>query len=86
EVYGSREDPIPGVTGRLVADEARTISAVLRVQYVPSRRQLVEAVTREVQMGDVVVTMGAGDVTASVPIMLDSVRKHSRSHSAKGRE
>lgn len=61
DVYGSRETPIPGINGELVADAAREEGA--RVDYVPHRVDLAEFLCGEVGPGDLVVTMGAGDIT-----------------------
>lgn len=62
DVYGSRESPIPGVTGELVADAAQRAGARV-VDYVPHRADLAGHLADRVREGDLVVTMGAGDVT-----------------------
>jgi UDP-N-acetylmuramate--alanine ligase len=62
DVYGSREAPIPGVTGRLVAESAERAGATL-VDYVPHRADLAEHLQALVAPGDMVVVMGAGDIT-----------------------
>lgn len=61
DIYPAREQPIPGVTGQLVADAARAAGAM--VLFEPSRADLTERVAGLVRPGDVVVTMGAGDIT-----------------------
>lgn len=61
DVYGSRETPIPGINGELVADAARAVGA--QVDYVPHRVDVAEFLFGEVESGDMVVTMGAGDIT-----------------------
>lgn len=61
EIYPAREAPIPGVTGRLVADAARQAGAA--VEWVPDRGALVETLAHGVREGDVVLTLGAGDIT-----------------------
>lgn len=66
DVYPAREDPIPGVTGALVADAARDAGAAA-VQYHPGRDALVGAVADLLEPGDVLVTLGAGDVTRVGP-------------------
>lgn len=62
DVYGARETPIPGVTGKLVADAARRAGAQL-VFYVPHRREVVSTILDRLEPGDVVLTLGAGDIT-----------------------
>jgi UDP-N-acetylmuramate--alanine ligase len=60
-VYGSREAPIPGVTGRLVADAAAALGH-RGVRYVPERADVLPALEAELKDGDLLITMGAGDV------------------------
>ena len=62
DVYAAREAPIEGVTGRMVADAARRPDR--EVHWVPDRNDLVAQVASLVKAGDVVLTLGAGDVTA----------------------
>ena len=61
-VYGAREEPIPGVSGAMVADAAIR-SGAPQVKYVPHRTDLAHVVADLVRPGDDVVTMGAGDIT-----------------------
>jgi len=61
EVYAAGETPIPGVTGRLVADAAAAAGA--EVSYVPHRADLGAEVARSARRGDVVLMLGAGDIT-----------------------
>ncbi|MGH8871793.1 MAG: UDP-N-acetylmuramate--L-alanine ligase [Acidimicrobiia bacterium] len=61
DVYGSREDPVPGVTGEMVAEAARRAGA--SVHYVPHRADLAPYLADRVAEGDLVLTMGAGDIT-----------------------
>ncbi len=61
DVYGSRETPVDGVTGCLVADAAR--SGRVAVDYVPRLADVADFVAERVRPGDLVLTLGAGDVT-----------------------
>lgn len=61
DVYGAREDPVPGVTGELVAEAARVAGAT--VHYVPHRVDLARFLASRVQPGDLVLSLGAGDIT-----------------------
>jgi UDP-N-acetylmuramate--alanine ligase len=58
DVYGAREQPLAGVSGATVADYVS-----VPVTYVPDFSAVAERVAVSAQPGDVVVTMGAGDVT-----------------------
>jgi UDP-N-acetylmuramate--alanine ligase len=60
-IYGAREAPQPGVTSELVSRAA--IQAGVTVVAVRDRAGLTDEVRRQVRAGDVVITLGAGDVT-----------------------
>lgn len=61
DVYPASEPPIPGVTGRMVANAAGAAGA--EVTYVPRRADLAAAVAAEAREGDLILLMGAGDIT-----------------------
>lgn len=60
-VYPSREAPIPGVTSRLVSDAAR-FRGHRGVVDVDARSEVLPRLESELRAGDLLVTMGAGDV------------------------
>ena len=62
DVYGAAQDPIPGVTGKLVVDGVQLASPGLRTVYLPHRSDVVTFLGREMRAGDLLVTMGCGDV------------------------
>jgi UDP-N-acetylmuramate--alanine ligase len=68
-IYGAREQPLPGVTHELVARGATRAGAA--TVAVRERGGLVDHVVRAVRPGDVVVTLGAGDVTRVGPELLE---------------
>lgn len=70
DVYGDREDPIPGVSGRLVSDAIRARSPDVVVVYVPRLEEAAGFVAGISRPQDVVITMGAGDVTSAAPRIL----------------
>jgi UDP-N-acetylmuramate--alanine ligase len=63
DIYAAREDPEPGVTGRLVSDAVPGGGAV----FLPDQAAVPAAVAGLAKPGDLVLTMGAGDVTALGP-------------------
>jgi UDP-N-acetylmuramate--alanine ligase len=65
DVYPAREAPLPGVTGETVARAARVRGGA--VVYHPDRATLAERVAALVRRGDVLLTLGAGDVTRLGP-------------------
>jgi len=71
DVYGAREDPIPGVTGALVA-EAVPLPADC-VVFEPSWSAVPAHVARLARPGDLVLTIGAGDVTMLGNEILDAL-------------
>ena len=66
DVYAAREDPEPGVTGELVARAVPGGRAV----FLPDRAAVPDAVADIARPGDLVLTMGAGDVTALGPLIV----------------
>jgi UDP-N-acetylmuramate--alanine ligase len=68
DIYLAREQPEPGVDGRLVADAVPLPAD--RVRYVPQRSELPDAVVALAEPGDLVLTLGAGDVTTVGPQVL----------------
>lgn len=69
EVYGAREEPIPGVSGAMVAQAAQARGAP--TAFEPARDRLLDRLAAEAAAGDVVLTLGAGDITALGPALLD---------------
>ncbi|WP_026542510.1 UDP-N-acetylmuramate--L-alanine ligase [Paenarthrobacter nicotinovorans] len=66
DIYPAREDPIPGVTSALIADQLATGRLV-------SAGEAVEVLTGTARDGDVVLTVGAGDVTAYGPVIVEAL-------------
>jgi UDP-N-acetylmuramate--alanine ligase len=68
DIYGAAQPPIPGVTGQLVADGVATAASERgdrpdpEIVYLPHRADVVTYLADEVREGDLVVTMGCGDV------------------------
>jgi len=60
-IYGSRENPIPGVTGEMVAEAARD-RGHRQVVFHPDKETLAESLVDLSRPGDLVVTLGAGDI------------------------
>ncbi|MFJ6900525.1 UDP-N-acetylmuramate--L-alanine ligase [Streptomyces hokutonensis] len=73
DIYPAREDPIPGVTSDLIIEAARAAGA--DVTPVHDKADVPEAVAGMAKPGDLVLTMGAGDVTDLGPRILDRLAK-----------
>jgi len=63
DVYGAGEMPVPGVTGKLLVEALLDRAPRARVVYLPSRADVGPFLAGEVREGDLVLTLGAGDVT-----------------------
>ncbi|QIG40896.1 UDP-N-acetylmuramate--L-alanine ligase [Microbacterium sp. 4R-513] len=72
DVYGAREDPIPGVTGELVSGAFHDPSHVHFVADWDSAAQYTASVARD---GDFVITLGCGNVYQIIPQVLDSLTR-----------
>ncbi|WP_020674333.1 UDP-N-acetylmuramate--L-alanine ligase [Amycolatopsis nigrescens] len=72
-VYGAREEPEPGVTGALIAER---ISGAT-VHYEPAFDRVVTLACELAEPGDLLVTMGAGDVTQLGPDVLAELDRRS---------
>jgi UDP-N-acetylmuramate--alanine ligase len=77
DVYGADQTPIPGVTGKLIVDGIAEASPATRVVYLPHRNDVVRFLGDEVRAGDLVVTMGCGDVWMLGDAALERIREAS---------
>ena len=69
EVYAASESPIPGVSSLLIA-QGRSED---KFHYQPSMIEIIHQVTKLVEPGDVIITLGAGDVNSIAPVMLEAL-------------
>jgi UDP-N-acetylmuramate--alanine ligase len=67
DVYAAREDPEPGVTGQLIVDAVPGGHA----RFVPDPARAAALIDAIAEPGDVVLTMGAGDITALGPRLVE---------------
>jgi UDP-N-acetylmuramate--alanine ligase len=71
DVYAAREDPEPGVSGQLVAEAVPGG----RARFIPDAAAVPEVIAGLAKPGDLVLTMGAGDVTALGPGIVAALRR-----------
>ena len=69
DIYAAREDPEPGVTGQLICDAVPGE----RAQFLPDRASAPAVAAGLAKPGDLVLTMGAGDVTALGPLIVGAL-------------
>jgi UDP-N-acetylmuramate--alanine ligase len=72
DVYSAGERPIPGVSGRLVADAVTAQDSRLPVTYAPGWGELRQSVASILRSGDLCLTLGAGDLTTLPDTLLES--------------
>ncbi|MEP7369316.1 MAG: UDP-N-acetylmuramate--L-alanine ligase [Dermatophilaceae bacterium] len=73
DVYAAREDPMPGVSGALITDRLAEVTGSTdpdRIRFVPFWSEVAPSVVRIARPGDLVLTVGAGDVTMIGPEIL----------------
>jgi UDP-N-acetylmuramate--alanine ligase len=73
DIYAASEDPIPGIdAGRLV--QVLRDHGHKRVSHIADKEELTDAVVSTIERGDLVLTLGAGDVTALNDVLVDKWR------------
>jgi len=76
EIYPAREQPVPGITSALVASSLERAGRPATWQG--SRSDLAAALTGFVREGDVVITIGAGDITRTGPELRERLEKRAK--------
>jgi len=74
DVYRAREEPLPGVTGKLVVDAVADFRPGMKVAWAPTVDDAARLVAAWALPGDLVLTAGAGDVDRAVPILEEVLR------------
>ena len=74
DIYRAREEPVEGVTGKLVVDAALERRPGMRVGYAPTLEDAVRILSGWVRPGTLVLTVGAGDVDRAGPMLLEALR------------
>jgi UDP-N-acetylmuramate--alanine ligase len=67
DIYPAREQPLPGVTGKLIVDALSDLGVL--AGWTPTVEQGVERLRRRSQAGDVLLVLGAGDVDRAVGML-----------------
>jgi UDP-N-acetylmuramate--alanine ligase len=70
DIYAASEQPIPGVSSKVLAERIRDGKG-RPAEYVPSFDEAVEAIAKNAQAGDIVLTLGAGNVSQLGPLIVD---------------
>jgi UDP-N-acetylmuramate--alanine ligase len=73
EIYPAREEPRPGVTGRLIVDELARRRPGMRIGWAPVLEDAAAVLAGWARPGDTVLTLGAGDVDRAAPLILEAL-------------
>ena len=73
EIYRAREEPVEGVSGKLVVNAIAEVRPGMPVAWVPTVEQGASFIAARARPGDVVLTVGAGDVDRAVPLLLEAL-------------
>lgn len=73
EIYPAREEPVEGVSGKLVVDAASETRPGLAVAWTPSVEEGASFLVRRARPGDVALTVGAGDVDRAAALILEAL-------------
>jgi UDP-N-acetylmuramate--alanine ligase len=73
DVYAAREEPLPGVDGKLVVDALAAERPGMPVAWTPQLEDGARFLSRRARPGDVVLTVGAGDVERAAPVILEGL-------------
>ena len=73
DVFAASETPIPGVSGKTIATAVEAGKGVAQVSYIPSRTKLIGTLVQELKPSDLIITMGAGDVTLIGPRLAEAL-------------
>ena len=72
-VYAAREEPLPGVEGKLVVDGLAAERPGMPLAWTPDVEDAVHFLARLARPGDLVLTIGAGDVERAAPLLLQEL-------------
>jgi UDP-N-acetylmuramate--alanine ligase len=73
EIYAAREEPVAGVSGKLVLDALAELRPGMPLGWTPRVEDGARFVARRARPGDVVLTVGAGDVDRAAPLVLEEL-------------
>ena len=82
DVYPSREKPIEGVTGKLISDTAEQYGHN-NVKYVENKEEITKTLKEVAREGDIIITMGAGDIYRFGEDFIESLKSGSFKPKAK---
>ena len=76
DVYSAGEAPIPGISGKTLVDSVLSHNPRALVAWMPHREEVTHYLATRLKSGDLLLTMGAGDVTNMGPLLLKELAEH----------
>jgi UDP-N-acetylmuramate--alanine ligase len=73
EIYPAREEPLPGVSGRLIVEELARLRSGMTIGWAPALEDAAALVAGWARPGDTVLTLGAGDVDRAAVLLLEEL-------------
>mgnify|MGYP002767312700 FL=1 len=73
-VFAAGEVPIPGVSGKTVSNAVLAHRPDAQASYMPDRHTVVDHMVKTARPGDLIITMGAGDVTLLGPAIVEGLK------------
>ena len=77
-IYPAREKPIEGVNGALIADTAKNFGHK-NVHYIEDKSELPSKLNKIAKKGDIIITMGAGDIYKYGEQFVENIKNHKQS-------
>jgi UDP-N-acetylmuramate--alanine ligase len=75
EIYAAREEPLPGVSGKRIVERLSEVRPGMRVAWTPAPADGAAFLAAHARPGDVALTVGAGNVDAAAPLVLEGLRR-----------
>jgi UDP-N-acetylmuramate--alanine ligase len=73
EIYAAREDPVTGVSGKLVSDRLAEVRPGMPVGWAPSLVDAARLAASLARPGGLLLTVGAGDVDSTIPLLQEQL-------------
>jgi UDP-N-acetylmuramate--alanine ligase len=73
DVYRAREEPVEGVTGKLIVDAVTEVRPGMPIGWAPALEDAARLLAARARPGDLLVTMGAGDVDRAAKLVLEQL-------------
>ena len=73
DVYAAREEPVEGVSGKLIVDALAAVRPGMPIGWGPALDDAAAILAARARPGDLVLTVGAGDVDKTIPLILEKL-------------